>query len=60
MPESPVSRSQQSVDPVTVPWLEWHNTREELKEARRLLGLVLEHEAKGENIDVGQIKGFLR
>lgn len=44
---------------ITVPWLEWHNTREQLKEARRLMRRALDMHSKGENLDRGQIEGWL-
>lgn len=41
-------------------WRIVYQLRGDLTEARRLLKLALEASAKGENIDVGQIEGFLR
>lgn len=48
------------IDVVFKPWKEWHALTEDLKEARRLLRMVLEADGKGRRIDVGQIEGFLK
>ena len=47
MTDKQLSRSHKATDQVTVPWLEWHNTREQLKEARRLLNLAAEAGRRG-------------
>ena len=47
------------IDIVFKPWAEWHRLTEDLKEARRLLKMVLESDGRSKIIDVGQIIGFL-
>jgi len=47
------------VDIVFKPWKEWHALTEDLKEARRLLNMVLESNGRDRIIDIGQIIGFL-
>ena len=47
------------IDIVFKPWIEWHRLTEDLKEARRLLKMVLESNGRSKIIDVGQIIGFL-
>lgn len=48
-----------AIDVVFKPWKEWHALTEDLKEARRLLRMVLEADGKNKIIDVGQIIWFL-
>lgn len=48
------------IDVVFKPWKEWHAITEDLKEARRLLRMVLECDGRNKILDVGQIIGFLK
>ena len=45
---------------VTVPWIEWHNLNEQMKEAKRLFRRMLDLDTKGETLDREQIEGFLK
>lgn len=47
------------IDVVFKPWKEWHALEEDVKEAKRLLRMVIVAEAKGDRPDVGQINLFL-
>ena len=55
-----MKRKPKDIDVVFKPWKEWHALTEDLKEAKRLLRMVLEADGKGRILEVGQITRFLR
>jgi hypothetical protein len=55
-----MSAKPKDIDVVFKPWAEWHALTEDLKEAKRLLQMVLNAAEEDRQIDTGQIEGFLR